>query len=53
MHKQFGASYNDPKDFKRRAKESLRKVLAVYHHLKVEGVRGGINIAPASYRFPS
>jgi hypothetical protein len=46
MHKQFGASYNDPKDFKRRAKESLRKVLAVYHHLKVEEVRGGINIAP-------
>jgi hypothetical protein len=46
MHQQFGASYNDPKDFKRRAKDALRKVVAVYHHLKVEEVRGGIRISP-------
>jgi hypothetical protein len=46
MHQQFGANYNDPKGFKRRAKDALRKVLAVYHHLKVEEVRGGIRISP-------
>jgi hypothetical protein len=46
LYQQFGASYNDPKDFKRRAKDALRKVLVVYHHLKVEEVRGGIRISP-------
>jgi hypothetical protein len=46
MYQQFGASYSDPKDFKKRAKDALHKVLAIYHHLKVEEVRGGIKIAP-------
>jgi hypothetical protein len=46
MHQQFGASYNDLRNFRRNVKAALRKVLVVYHHLKVEEVRGGIKIAP-------
>jgi hypothetical protein len=46
LQAQFGAAYNDPKNFKRNAKTALRKVLAVYHHLQVEEVRGGISIVP-------
>jgi hypothetical protein len=46
MHQQFGAGYENAKDFKRYAKVALRKVLAVYHHLKVEEVHGGIKISP-------
>ncbi len=46
LQQQFGADYKDVKDFKRFAKIALRKVLAVYSHIKVEEVRGGITIAP-------
>jgi hypothetical protein len=46
MQQQFGASYNDLDNFRRNAKTALRKVLAVYHHLKVEQVRGGIKLSP-------
>ena len=46
MHQQFGASYSDLKDFRKRAKDALRKVLVVYHYLKVEEMRGGIKISP-------
>jgi hypothetical protein len=46
MHQQFGASYHDLDNFRRNAKAALRKVLAVYHHLQVEQVRGGIRISP-------
>jgi Plasmid encoded RepA protein len=46
LHQQFGASYYDVKGFKRYAKVALHKVLAVYAHLKVEEVRGGIKINP-------
>jgi hypothetical protein len=46
LHQQVGAGYENAKDFKRYAKIALRKVLIVYHHLKVEEVRGGIRISP-------
>ena len=46
LHQQFGAGYENAKDFKRYGKIALRKVLAVYHHLKVKEVRGGIEISP-------
>jgi hypothetical protein len=46
LYQQFGAGYNDLNDFRKRAKDALRKVLAVYHHLKVEQVRGGLKISP-------
>lgn len=46
LQQQFGADYKDVKGFKRFAKIALRKVLAVYSHIKVEEVRGGITIAP-------
>jgi hypothetical protein len=46
MQQQFGASYNDLDNFRRNTKTALRKVLAVYHHLKVEQVRGGIKLSP-------
>ncbi len=47
LHQQFGSGYKDVKGFKRFAKVALHKVLAVYSHLKVEEVRGGIKIAPS------
>lgn len=46
LQKQFGSDYNNYDNFRRNAKKALRKVLAVYGHLKVEEVRGGITIAP-------
>lgn len=46
MYQQFGASYSNLNNFRTYAKAALRKVLAVYHHLKVEEVRGGLKISP-------
>jgi hypothetical protein len=43
---QIGAEYRNLKDFKRRAKEALRKVLALYPALDVREVNGGIEIYP-------
>src|SRR5215470_13817587 len=37
VYQQFGASYNNLDNFRTYAKVALRKVLAVYQHLKVEG----------------
>ena len=43
---QIGASYTHVKDFKRYAKEALRKIQAIYPRLKVEYVHGGLRILP-------
>ena len=47
---QIGADYRDVKDFKRRAKETFRKVQAVYPNLDLEDADGGfiIKAAPPS-----
>lgn len=46
LRKQIGAEYKDVKGFKRRGKEALRKVLALYPALDVREVDGGIEIWP-------
>ena len=43
---QIGAEYGTVKDFKRRVKEVLRKILAIYPSLSVKDVPGGIKISP-------
>ncbi len=47
LQQQFGADYNDLKDFKKRTKDALRKVLAIYRDLQVEDVLGGVQLAPS------
>lgn len=46
LKKQLGASYGNVKDFKRYAKQGLRKLLALYPHLTVEDIDGGLQIKP-------
>ena len=47
MQQQFGASYNDTKNFKRKVKQALKKVKGVYPAFKYEEVNGGIKIHPS------
>lgn len=42
----MGASYRDTKNFKKRVKETLGKIRAIYPRAKVEDVRGGLQISP-------
>lgn len=44
---QFGASYNNTKDFKRKVKKALKDVKGVYPAFKYEEVNGGIKIHPS------
>ncbi len=44
---QFGADYTDTKNFKRKLKEALRRLLVVYPGIRVETVRGGLLLKPA------
>lgn len=46
LQEQFGADYNDPKDFKRKAKIALRKIAVLYPGLNLDEVDGGIVIQP-------
>lgn len=46
LMKQFGGDYSDVKGFKRKAKEALRKVQAVFPGLELDDVAGGIVIHP-------
>lgn len=43
---QFGGDYTDAKNFKRKAKEALRKVSAVYPGLMFEEIDGGLVLKP-------
>lgn len=43
---QFGGDYSSLRDFRRYAKEALHKIRALYPHLKVYDVDGGIQIDP-------
>jgi hypothetical protein len=47
LHQQFGAEYNDPYEFSRKAWNSLKKVQAVYPELSIERVHGGVQILPS------
>ncbi len=42
LQEQFGQEYNDPRNFKREMRDTLRAVLAVYPHAHVEDVDGGV-----------
>lgn len=48
LMQQMGADYNNPDDFRRKAKAAMKKVMLVYPGLKVEQVDGGINLLPSS-----
>lgn len=48
MHEQFGAEYNNVKEFARNAWRSLLKVQLVYPELNIERVRGGIKVLPSN-----
>ena len=45
---QFGADYTDPKDFKKKIQDALRKIRAVYPGLKLGLADGGILVLPTS-----
>lgn len=47
LHEQFGAEYNDVKEFSRNAWRCLLKVQTVYPELNIERLRGGINVLPS------
>lgn len=48
LAKQFGGDYADVKNFKRKAKEALRKVQAVFPGLHLEDCSGGFVIRPGT-----
>lgn len=48
LAQQFGSDYNNHLDFKRKAKEALRKIQKVYPGLKLADVVGGVVILPSS-----
>ena len=48
LMEQFGADYTDPHNFKKKAKEALKKIQAVYPGLKLEDAVGGLVVLPSS-----
>lgn len=49
LAKQFGSDYADPKNFKKKANEALKKISAIYgNQLPVQKVDGGIEILPST-----
>lgn len=46
LRKQIGAEYGRLRDFKRRAKQALRRILALYPGLEVQDGDGGLQIHP-------
>ncbi|MDH3745010.1 MAG: replication protein RepA [Acidobacteriota bacterium] len=44
---QFGAGYQDRKDFKRKFLRAMRQVLVLYPSARVEQVRGGLKLKPS------
>lgn len=47
LEAQLGGNYADPKDFKRKAKQALRKIVAVYPVLRLEDMDGGFILHPS------
>jgi hypothetical protein len=48
LSQQLGTDYADPKNFKRKAKETFRKIEAVYPALIIKEARGGFTIHPSA-----
>lgn len=46
LHQQFGADYNDLRNFSRKAMEALKKIKVVFPGLEVETYKGGLTIKP-------
>ena len=46
LQAQLGGDYADPKNFKKKAKDALRKIAKVYPGLRVEEVDGGVILHP-------
>jgi hypothetical protein len=47
LHQQFGTEYRDPKDFRKRFLDGLRKAVAAYPMARVDQVRGGLRLLPS------
>lgn len=47
LHEQFGAEYNDIKNFSKKAWRALTKVQLVYPELAIERIQGGIKVLPS------
>jgi hypothetical protein len=45
---QFGADYKDPKDFRRKAEDALKRIQTVYPGLKLAPATGGLIVLPSS-----
>jgi len=52
LQSQLGGNYADPKDFKKKAKQALRKITAVYPALRLEDVDGGFILHPSRPAIP-
>ncbi|MBY0292026.1 MAG: hypothetical protein K2W92_01905 [Alphaproteobacteria bacterium] len=46
LHDQFGSSYNDMKNFKKKVKPILKQILSLTRNMSIEEVNGGIKIKP-------
>jgi len=53
LMEQVGSEYGNVKDFKRKAKAALRKILAVYPGLKLEWRSGGFTLHPSPTSVPA
>lgn len=53
LMRQFGASYTDPDNFKKKAQAALRKVSTVYPGLSIKSAPGGFTIHTQRLAFPS
>jgi hypothetical protein len=49
---QVGSQYEDIKNFKKRAKEELKKICALWPSLNLKQARGGIILMPSSPSVP-
>jgi hypothetical protein len=49
LNEHLGGGYADIRDFRKKVKEALGKIQAVYPGLKLGSKRGGVEILPASY----
>jgi len=49
LHTHLGAEYARPNDFRRKAKDALRKITTVYPGLKLGDKQGGIQVLPESW----
>ena len=47
LEAQFGADYDDRRNFKRKFLSALRQVLVLYPSARVEQVRGGLRLNPS------